>query len=124
MKFKILCMAFVFGTLAAQNPINVSDGKPANTEKAVGAVPKTVTVNADEFQRVKDLLFGLALQNYQMVNKEKAEPLDLAYSLLLENNKLRNDNAEIIGLANAMAAELKDAKNTVQVKAILKKYGF
>jgi hypothetical protein len=117
MEMKKLLMIFVFGTLAVQNPSFGQDTSP------VKADVKTVTVNADEFQRVKDLVFGLTLQNYNMANKKNAEPLDLAYDLILENNRLKADNVQMVTAANSMGTELKAAKTMIQVKEILKRYG-
>lgn len=114
MKKIILALVFVFGALAAQ-------------EKQIPASPNNadakITINAEEFQRVKDLLFGLALENYKLGGKKDAEPLDLMYALILENQKVKSEHVVMLKTIEEMAAEIKAAPNVIKAKEILKKYG-
>jgi hypothetical protein len=114
MKRFIVALVFVFGALAAQ-------------EKQIPASPNNadakIQINAEEFQRVKDLLFGLALENYKLGGKKDAEPLDLMYALILENQKIKSEHVVMLKMVEEMSSEIKAAQNVIQAKAVLKKYG-
>lgn len=114
MKKIILALVLVFGALAAQEKQPTASPNNADAK---------ITINAEEFQRVKDLLFGLALENYKLGGKKDAEPLDLMYALILENQKVKAEHAENMKILASMVEEIKAAQNIVQAKAILKKYG-
>jgi len=114
MKKILLALVFVFGALAAQEKQTAVSPNNADTK---------ITINAEEFQRVKDLLFGLALENYKLGGKKDAEPLDLMYALILENQKVKSEHTVMLKMVEEMASEIKAAPNVVQAKAILKKYG-
>ena len=114
MKKILLALIFVFGALAAQEKQTAVSPNNADTK---------ITINAEEFQRVKDLLFWLALENYKLGGKKDAEPLDLMYALILENQKVKAEHVVMLRMIEEMSAEIKAAQNVVQAKAILKKYG-
>lgn len=114
MKKIILALVLVFGALAAQEKQPTASPNNADAK---------ITINAEEFQRVKDLLFGLALENYKLGGKKDAEPLDLMYALILENQKVKAEHVVMLKMVEEMSAEIKAAQNVVQAKAILKKYG-
>jgi hypothetical protein len=114
MKKILMALVFVFGALAAQEKQSPVSPNNADTK---------ITINAEEFQRVKDLLFGLALENYKLGGKKDAEPLDLMYALILENQKVKSEQAVMLKMVEEMAKEINAAQNVIQAKAVLKKYG-
>jgi hypothetical protein len=119
MKKVIFICLMIFGSLAAQEP-----NKSAEPSRQVpDSVASQVKVNADEFQRVKGLIFNLALENQKLQTKKDLSPLDFGYNLILDNYKVTENNLQLISSINIIFGEIKEAKTIPEVKAILKKHG-
>lgn len=114
----ILCL-MIFGSLAAQEP-----NKAVEPSRQVpDSVASQIKVNADEFQRVKGLIFNLALENQKLQTKQDLTPLDFSYNVIMDNYKAVENNQKLIVSINTILAEIKEAKTIPEVKAIFKKYG-
>lgn len=119
---KMLFLLFVFGSLAAQEP----NKKVEPSRQVPDSVASQITVNADEFQRTKDIIFSLALENQKLRTKKELTPLDFGYNLIQDNYKLMAGNAqgnEQLRLAFGLIGEIKKARTIQEVKQILKNYG-